>query len=96
MDREDVELCIVDGLHQKADAFTKAVEVALWPKTLENLGVRLDLYTVKSTLSTGLKMASHVEMEGSGIRLDKQMPQQPAQHQRSTTNQLPHQQDTKA
>ena len=64
LDRDDVELSLVGTSDQKADAFTKAVEPALWPKTLQNLGVHLDGYTIKHTSGTGLK-------------LDKQMALQP-------------------
>ena len=58
------QLSLVGTSDQKADAFTKAVEPALRPKTLRNLGVHLDGYTIKHTSGTGLK-------------LDKQMALQP-------------------
>ena len=64
LDRDDVELSLVGRSDQKADAFTKAVEPALWPKTLQSLGVHLDGHTIKHTSGTGLK-------------LDKQMALQP-------------------
>ena len=64
LDRDDVELSLVGTSDQKADFSTKAFEPALWPKTLQNLGVHLDGYSSKHTSGTGLK-------------LDKQMALQP-------------------
>ena len=58
LDRDDTQLEFVNTTRQKADVFTKALQVSKWPAAMSLMGLTMSEYKVLTSTSTGLKQGA--------------------------------------